>query len=714
MTVPPVPETLWRPVRARPSRTPARLVEAILAGTGGAALPPVVRVGPGGVWRFDHHVGDPDVIAAALAEPRFAAWADLAARLDAWCDDPVVTLASFAPLLREVFTACALGRAPDPAAEFAAATAAMESFQRRLDRDLRTAWPRDPRLAGPVLAVEAHDGETHNHRQRVLRLRMAGGGSVAYKPRPAGCEDVFAAPRGSVFSLLNRVSGGAVRLPVFRTWRGKGRDRRAYSWSEWIEPGPQGVLLADGDEELRGTVLSPERAGTFWRRAGELTAVAYAFGLSDLIAGNLLVGGDGPLYYPVDLEVVLNPGTALAATGLVPDGHGTHHVGLENTARWCAVDGPLAAFLPGPGGLALVRRRSAWGEPDSRTVVADTEGRVGYGPYAPAFVRGMFEAWVLMCRYREELAARLERDFAVRVLLRSTAEYTGDDPPGDPTPAEAAQLARGDVPYFFRSAGGGPLLTVDGPAGEAESDLPPDAGLRAGARLDLSSLGIALRDALAYAAPGELAGHGVRVTPDSAVIDWPEGGRSFTWTWSPESVRLHTDPAAGELAARLLRLDRLDTSLRVEWTEGGFSDTALEEKMRALTDEGMALLAELDDWPTPAWVGTAAAEAAGRLVQHADGHRELRERCLARMTAAMERGELPGKDVAYTTDALRVGDGRSQVYGTKFTPVDGVLVPLPIEDPGGVDARRAAMGLGTLAEYTVVIRNRFGTGGTTS
>ncbi|MEU2146151.1 DUF6624 domain-containing protein, partial [Streptomyces globisporus] len=56
---------------------------------------------------------------------------------------------------------------------------------------------------------------------------------------------------------------------------------------------------------------------------------------------------------------------------------------------------------------------------------------------------------------------------------------------------------------------------------------------------------------------------------------------------------------------------------------------------------------------------------------------------------------------------LCVDEGRPQVYGTKFEPVAGELVPWPIEEPEQVDRRRAALGMEPLADHTDRIRRRF-------
>ena len=56
--------------------------------------------------------------------------------------------------------------------------------------------------------------------------------------------------------------------------------------------------------------------------------------------------------------------------------------------------------------------------------------------------------------------------------------------------------------------------------------------------------------------------------------------------------------------------------------------------------------------------------------------------------------------MAYLTDRVLVAEGKPQRYGTQFHRPQGGLAPRPMEAPAEVDARRAQMGLGTLAEHT--------------
>jgi hypothetical protein len=99
-------------------------------------------------------------------------------------------------------------------------------------------------------------------------------------------------------------------------------------------------------------------------------------------------------------------------------------------------------------------------------------------------------------------------------------------------------------------------------------------------------------------------------------------------------------------------------------------------------------------------VGERASKAAWLLVQHADLDPAFQKQCLPLLEKTVAAGEGSAKDLAYLTDRVLVAEGKPQRYGTQFHNVEGKLVPRPIEDEANVDARRAAVGLGTMAEYT--------------
>ncbi|MEL6442699.1 MAG: DUF6624 domain-containing protein [Bacteroidota bacterium] len=111
-------------------------------------------------------------------------------------------------------------------------------------------------------------------------------------------------------------------------------------------------------------------------------------------------------------------------------------------------------------------------------------------------------------------------------------------------------------------------------------------------------------------------------------------------------------------------------------------------------------------WPKASEVGEQGASDAWLLAQHADRDRAFQREVLGLMEAAVAEGEASGSDFAYLTDRVRLAAGEPQVYGTQLRVVDGQPVPREIEDADGVDARRAAVGLNSLADYIESFRRR--------
>lgn len=103
-------------------------------------------------------------------------------------------------------------------------------------------------------------------------------------------------------------------------------------------------------------------------------------------------------------------------------------------------------------------------------------------------------------------------------------------------------------------------------------------------------------------------------------------------------------------------------------------------------------------WPTRSMVDDDGADAAWLLVQHADHDRDFQQHCLDLMLQ-LPTHEIPRQHIAYLTDRVRLGFGQQQVYRTQVAVGHGVAFPRDLEQPDGVDQRRAAMGLGPLGGY---------------
>lgn len=105
-------------------------------------------------------------------------------------------------------------------------------------------------------------------------------------------------------------------------------------------------------------------------------------------------------------------------------------------------------------------------------------------------------------------------------------------------------------------------------------------------------------------------------------------------------------------------------------------------------------------WPGKSMVGEDGALAAFLMVQHADGDPEFQKKCLPLLEAAAQAKEASAGHFAYLTDRVLLAEGKPQRYGSQFQTVNGESVPLPLEDPENVDARRQSVGLPPMAEYT--------------
>lgn len=774
-------EILWRSERrgnqysALTDAVIDKLISKVADSDAGRLFPPVAKQLAVGVVTHDRHLGgaqDAAALADALRDKAFAPLRGALRELDRWCADTAMSFsdiiagelldpanpALFAPLVSELFSVCAANRMADIPA-FARRRcddyqALLTEFLARLRHD-RPHWHQD-RYQTTVTRVSVNGSESHNGGHRVLRVDFAGGASLAYKPRPANGERLFLA-RGvqnsdrpaSVFELLNGLEPAAdpVELPTMDYWDGAAAG---YSWQEWLLPGPDSAIVRP-ESDLRVTRVSEADAARFWRRAGNLTAACAAFGIGDLVEGNLLAGATAadpmPHFHPVDIEAYFAAIGRLTDTGIV-DGETalTHHIGLPNRVRWCSTDAPSTCFLPQPdGGLHLVHRNDSWAAAESSNLVTDDAGRLGYGHYLPEFLRGAFDAWTLICANVEpirEFIAIESPQWPIRVLPRPTADYAtaleawllhGVEPT-HLSPNERTQLARGDVPYFFTRPGTNQVLALDADnelaeivvtdAVVAEAPLPSES-VRAGEHWDMTELGVTLRDAVSHALGGtDSVSTGdshhttvvVEETHGLVGLDWEQMDWRLVYQWDDDTVRLRVndidaDPDWDAIALRLARIDSLDAELREPLAQEGFADAEATATLERQTNEALLWLETVVDvhgWPTQSLVGAPSAAAAARLLQHVTGHDRFRDRCLKLMSQAADHGDVDGVDLAYTTDALLVSRGQPQRYGTKFRKRDGRLEPFPVADMDSVDEDRATVGLPPMAVYAQYLADRYG------
>jgi hypothetical protein len=104
-------------------------------------------------------------------------------------------------------------------------------------------------------------------------------------------------------------------------------------------------------------------------------------------------------------------------------------------------------------------------------------------------------------------------------------------------------------------------------------------------------------------------------------------------------------------------------------------------------------------WVGPDLVGGQANQTLFLVIQHAD--LEVQQKYLPMMREAVELGNARPSALALLEDRVALREGRKQIYGSQIgrNPDTNQQYVLPLEDPDNVDARRASMGLGPLADY---------------
>jgi heme-degrading monooxygenase HmoA len=154
------------------------------------------------------------------------------------------------------------------------------------------------------------------------------------------------------------------------------------------------------------------------------------------------------------------------------------------------------------------------------------------------------------------------------------------------------------------------------------------------------------------------------------------------------------------LCEELLAIEKLDQSVRTA-ARADSQNLALLSEMNRTDRENLARVGAIIakyGWPGKTLVGTAAAGTAWLVIQHSEA--ATQKTYLTMMAQAAEAGELDRGKVAMTLDHILVADGKPQRYGSAFKQVNGEIVPEPIEDEAGLDARRKAVGLPPFAEYS--------------
>jgi type 2 lantibiotic biosynthesis protein LanM len=358
---------------------------------------------------------------------------------------------------------------------------------------------------GPVVSIEAGQGDAHRRGRSVATLRFADGRRVAYKPRSVALHAHFN-------ELLTWFDGHA-DLGLRQVAVVAGED---YGWLEFAEQRP----CADATE-----------VGRFYRRLGALLALLYAVDGTDMHHENLIACGDQPLL--IDIEtlfhptmIVATPDTDPAAVAMIRSVHRTAllpHILLgehgafdlsglggddggtypSDVVVWLDAGTDRMRLTRKPMPVAGARNRPRIGEQDVEpadyTAALLAGFRIGYdaisahrgellGPtgllqrcaddevrFIPRVTR-LYSKVLDESTHPDALRDALDRDLALDLLWTES----GDDAVLRAlVPHELADLWEGDVPLFTTRAGSRDVWTA---GGRLLPGLLPSSGLAAAER----------------------------------------------------------------------------------------------------------------------------------------------------------------------------------------------------------------------------------------
>lgn len=188
--------------------------------------------------------------------------------------------------------------------------------------------------------------------------------------------------------------------------------------------------------------------------------------------------------------------------------------------------------------------------------------------------------------------------------------------------------------------------------------------------------------------------------PFKSVSSWLRGAKA------------ETNPASREILTRVGK----DQLHRHAYTDGGAVwGTGLSEGAMSRVHAFLAReICEIDSSNT-AWLradvaahgwyristhGESASSAAWLIAQHADNHPDFQREVLGLLEPLVASSDIRPANYAYLHDRVASGQNRPQRYGTQGRCVSTERwEPDTLEDSGRVDALRAEVGIGSLAEY---------------
>jgi hypothetical protein len=111
-------------------------------------------------------------------------------------------------------------------------------------------------------------------------------------------------------------------------------------------------------------------------------------------------------------------------------------------------------------------------------------------------------------------------------------------------------------------------------------------------------------------------------------------------------------------------------------------------------------------WPVIAMVGVDASNDAMAILTHSPDH-AWQLSLVPRLEKLAKDGKIDGSALATVVDKELVSEGKLQRYGTQFKVVDGGMAMYAVEDPAGLDARRAMVFLMPIKAYEGMLEQAY-------
>jgi len=172
-----------------------------------------------------------------------------------------------------------------------------------------------------------------------------------------------------------------------------------------------------------------------------------------------------------------------------------------------------------------------------------------------------------------------------------------------------------------------------------------------------------------------------------------------------ELIQRNGDGTDAALRDKLVAMYASDQDARGAGT-GHPSYTAKTAEVDAeLTAELKGIVAR-HGWPTIAMVGFDASNDAMAMLTHTRDH-AWQLSLVPRLEKLAAEGKIDGSALATVVDKELVSEGKAQRYGTQFRVVDGKMAMIAVEDPAGLDARRAMVFLAPIKVYEAMLSEQY-------